>query len=418
VTRDELGRTAEPRGGLGRTAAQRPAPEAAVEVPRPLAQLAALGWRGLVIVAVGWLIVAALVRLRIVVLPVIIALLLTTLLAPAAEWLRRRGAPRLLAAWVVLIGSLAVLIGVVSLLAPQVGAEMDELGRRLQQGFEQVLTWLVEGPLDLTREQINRYVERAFEAARSNSGVITSGVLTGAVKAAEVIAGIILTLVLVFFFLKDGDVFASWIERQAAPDHRHHMRAIGQRSWSALSSYVRGTAVIALVDAVLIGIALLVIGVPLVVPLVVLTFFAGFFPLVGAVTAGAFAALVALVSGGPLDALFVAGAVTLIQQVEGDVLQPVVLGRAVRLHPVVILLALTSGAVLAGIAGAFLAVPLTAVATSVGSYLRGTRPQNSGTGSAGPQGGEGTGSAGPQGGEGTGSARLQDKRTEGPRTES
>ena len=150
MTREGLGRTAEEREGLGRTAEEPPPRDAAVAVPRPLAQLAALGWRGLVILAVGWLIVAALVRLRVVVLPVIIALLLTTLLAPAGEWLRRRGAPPLVAAWAVLLGSLAVLVGVVSLLAPQVGAEMGELGRRLQQGFEQVLTWLVEGPLGLT----------------------------------------------------------------------------------------------------------------------------------------------------------------------------------------------------------------------------------------------------------------------------
>jgi putative heme transporter len=343
---------------------------AEVSVPRPLAHLAALAWRVLVIVAAAWVLVAVLVRLRVVVLPVIIALLITTLLSPGVDLLRRRGVPRLFSAWVVFLGALALVIGIVALLAPQVGTEIDELGRRLRQGSEQVLAWLVEGPLDLTREEINRYVERAIEAARSNTEVITSGVLTGAVKAAEAVAGLILTLVLVFFLLKDGDVFASWIERQVGPEQRDHVRAIGQRSWATLSSYVRGTAVIALVDAVLIGIALLVIGVPLVVPLMVLTFFAGFFPLVGAVMAGAVAALVALVSGGFLDALLVAGAVTLIQQVEGDVLQPVVLGRAVRLHPVVVLLSLTAGAVLAGIAGAFLAVPVTAVATTIGKYLR------------------------------------------------
>ena len=348
----------------------RPQP-AEVTVPRQLAHIAALAWRVLVIIAAAWVVVAVLVRLRVVVIPVIISLLITTLLSPAVESLRRRGVPRLLSAWAVFLGALALVAGVVAVLAPQIGSEIDELGRRLQQGFEEVLAWLVEGPLDLTRAEIDRYVQRAVEAARSNTGVITSGVLTGAIKAAEVVAGLILTLVLVFFLLKDGDVFTSWIQRQVRPEQRHHVRALGQRAWAALSSYVRGTAVIALVDAVLIGIALVVIGVPLVVPLMVLTFFGGFFPLVGAVLAGAVAALVALVSGGPLDALLVAGAVTLIQQVEGDVLQPVVLGRAVRLHPVVILLALTAGAVLAGIAGAFLAVPVTAVATAIGSYVRG-----------------------------------------------
>ncbi|MFN2488576.1 MAG: AI-2E family transporter [Actinomycetota bacterium] len=332
--------------------------------------MAALSWRFLVIVAAGWLIVMALVTLRIVVLPLIIALLISTLLGPPAAWLRAHAWPRLLAAWTVLFGSLLVLAALVTVLAPQVSSELGDLAQSARAGFEEVATWLVEGPLELTRDQVDRYVDRAVEQARSNSSIITSGVLTGAIAAAEAIAGAVLTLVLVFFFIKDGDDMLEWGLKQFPQGTREHARAVAHRAWDSMGAYIRGTAVIALVDAVLIGIALLVIGVPLVVPLMVLTFFGGFFPLIGAVLAGAIAALVALVTNGPLDAFLVAGAVTMIQQVEGDVLQPVVLGRAVRLHPVVILLALTAGAVLGGIAGAFLAVPVTAVATSVGSYAK------------------------------------------------
>jgi predicted PurR-regulated permease PerM len=346
--------------------------EREITVPRPLALLAALGWRLLVIGAAAWILVVILIRLRVVVLPVIVALMVTTLLAPVAGWLRIRGAPRLVAAWTVLGGSLLLIAGLVAILAPQVSAEGAELGARVRQGSEEVLTWLVEGPLDLTRAEIDRYIDRATEALRANSDVVTSGIVSGAVAAAEAVAGLLLIMVLVFFFLKDGDAINDWILRQFRPDQRPHASAVGVRAWRALSAYIRGTALIAFVDAVLIGIALLVIGVPLIIPLVVLTFFSAFLPLVGAVFAGAVAALVALVSSGPLDALLVVGVVTAIQQIEGDVLQPLVLGRAVRLHPIVVLLALTAGAVLAGIAGAFLAVPVTAVATSVGAYARGS----------------------------------------------
>ncbi|CAN5652736.1 AI-2E family transporter [soil metagenome] len=344
--------------------------QGAETVPRPFAAVSGLAWRFLVVAAAGYIILLLLVKLRVVVLPVIIALFISTLLVPLAAWLRGKGWPRLLATWTVLLGSLVLIAAVFALLAPQVSDELGELGQSVRSGSEQVLAWLVDGPLNLTRAQVDGYVDRAVSRLQENSSVLTSGVLTGAVVAAEAVAGAVLTLVLVFFFVKDGDNMFSWLTTQFGAGHRHHVQAVGARAWGAMSSYVRGTAVIALVDAILIGIALLVIGVPLVVPLMVLVFFGGFFPLVGAVLAGAVAALVALVTNGPFDALLVVGAVTIIQQVEGDVLQPVVLGRAVRLHPVVILLALTAGAVLGGIAGAFLAVPVTAVATSVGSYAR------------------------------------------------
>jgi predicted PurR-regulated permease PerM len=315
-------------------------------------------------------VVWALVRLRLVVIPVIIALLISTLLVPLSTRLRKRGWPRLLAAWAVFLGSLLLLAGIVTVLAPQVADELDQLGESVRRGSERVIAWLVDGPLNLTRAEVDNYVDQAIERMRQNASSLTSGVLAGAVVAAEVLAGILLVLVLVFFFVKDGDNIFAWITKQFRADHRHHVQEAGRRAWDAMGAYVRGTAVIALVDAVLIGIALLIIGVPLVLPLTVLTFFGAFFPLVGAVIAGAIAALVALVSTGPLDALLVVAAVTVIQQVEGDVLQPVVLGRAVKLHPVAILLALTAGAVVAGIAGAFLAVPVTAVATAIGRYTK------------------------------------------------
>ncbi|HEX2235062.1 MAG TPA: AI-2E family transporter [Actinomycetota bacterium] len=345
-------------------------PEGRVRLPRSLVAAGGVAWRVVAIAAAGWLVLWLLIKLRVVVLPAIVALLITTILQPLASWLRARGWPRLLAAWAVLLAALVVVGGVFGLLAPQVASELGEVGQRARQGFEDVVEWLAEGPLDLSRSEIDRYLDQALDQVGQNTSAITSGVVAGAVALGEAVAGALLTLVLVFFFVKDGDGMFEWLTDRLGARVRPHAREVGERAWRALGGYVRGTAVVAVVDAVVIGIGLLLIGVPLVMPLAVLTFFGGFFPLVGAVAAGALAALVALVTNGVVDALLVVALTTAVQQIEGDVLQPIVLARSVRLHPVVILLSLTAGAVLAGIAGAFLAVPVAAVATVVGGYFR------------------------------------------------
>ncbi|MBA2311599.1 MAG: AI-2E family transporter [Actinobacteria bacterium] len=340
-----------------------------------LVVVAAFSGRLLVIGAATAAVVYALVKLRLVVLPVIVALFLSTLLAPPAKWLARRGWPGLVATLTVLAAGVGIIAGLFFLLAPQVTSELGTLSSGLRAGSQQALNWLVDGPLNLTQSQVDRYIDRAAQQLQESSA-LTSGVLAGAIKIGEVIAGLLLTVVLVFFFVKDGEAMFGWTTSRFPEPARAHLTEAGQRVWTTLGAYVRGTALVALVDGVLIAVALLLIGVNLVVPLAVLTFFGGFFPLVGAVVAGAVAALVALVTNGPLDALLVAGSITVIQQVEGDVLQPLVLGRAVKLHPVVILLALTAGAVLAGIAGAFLAVPITATATVIGSYVKTERAKS------------------------------------------
>ena len=340
-----------------------------------LVVVAAYSGRLLVIGAATAVVVYALVKLRVVVLPVIVALFLSTLLAPPANRLVRQGWPRLVATLTVLVAGVAIIAGLFFLLAPQVTSEIGTLSSGLRAGSEQALNWLVDGPLNLTQSQVDRYIDQAAQQLQDSSA-LTSGVLAGAIKIGEVIAGLVLTVVLVFFFVKDGEAMFGWTTSRFREPTRTRLMEAGQRIWTTLGAYVRGTALVALVDGVLIAIALLLIGVNLVVPLAVLTFFGGFFPLVGAVVAGAVAALVALVTNGPLDALLVAGSITIIQQIEGDVLQPLVLARAVKLHPVVILLALTAGGVLAGIAGAFLAVPVTATATVIGSYIKAERAQS------------------------------------------
>ena len=331
---------------------------------------AGYGWRFLVVVAVAYVAMQVVTKLRLVILPVIAALFVTALLAPLAMRLKDRGWHPILATWTVMLATIALFVGLVMALAPSVADELDELGSRVEEGFDQVVVYLAQSPLDLSEAEVDRYIDQAIEQLQQNRDRITSGLLVGATKLAEFVTGFFLALVLVFFFVKDGPGMFDWFESQFPARNRRHVRAIGERVWASIGGYLRGIAITALVDATLIGIVLIVVGVPLVIPLIVLTFMGAFFPLVGAVVAGFIASLVALVTEGAVDAAIVAAATLVIQQVEGDVLQPVVMGRAVSLHPVVILLALAAGAILAGVIGAFLAVPVAAVAATVGNYVK------------------------------------------------
>lgn len=338
--------------------------------PSLLSVAAGYSWRFLLVVLVAWLVVQVLVKLKLVVLPVVAALFVTALLGPLAQKLKNKGWPPLAATWAVMLTAILLFVGLFAAIAPSVADELDDVGSSAKKGFEDVVDYLAESPLQLSKKEVDNYINQAGEQISANREKITAGVLSGAAKAVEFVTEFFLTLVLVFFFIKDGPDMFKWFESQFPSRNRRHVRAVGERAWAAIGAYLRGTAIIALVDAVLIAITLVIVGVPLVAPLAVLTFFGAFFPLIGAVAAGVVAALVALVTNGPLDALIVGGAILVIQQVEGDVLQPVVMGKSVRLHPVAILVALTAGAILAGVVGAFLAVPVAAVAASVGNYVK------------------------------------------------
>lgn len=324
----------------------------------------------LLIAAAVAAVVFVLVQLRLVVLPVIATLFVATVLAPVALWLRRHRWPAALAALTTMVLAVTFLGLVLAAIVPAVVDEFGNVGDSARQGLDEVLTWLTRGPLGLTEQDINEAVDRGIAQLRDSSDLIAGGVISGALLIGELIAGLLLVIVLLFFFLKDGDRIWRWLVALAPASSRADLDAIGQRAWSTLSGYVRGVSIIALIDAILIGIALTLIGVPLVVPLMVLTFFGAYIPLVGAVVAGGVAALVALVSVGPLAALLVVAVITIIQQLEGDLLYPVVVGQSIDLHPVAILLVLTGGVVVAGIIGALLAVPVAAVVWAVVSYLR------------------------------------------------
>lgn len=348
------------------------APDAAeVDQQRPPLAVAAERSLQLLLIAAALIVIAfVLVQLRLVVLPVIAALFLATALAPIARWLRAHRWPAALAALMTMVTAATVFAAVMTAILPAVAAQIGELGASARDGLDEALTWLTSGPIGVSERDVNQAVDQGLEQLRGSGDLIAGGVISGALLIGELIVGLLLAAILLFFFLKDGDRLWSWLVQLAPALRRRDVDEIGRRSWRTVGGYMRGISIVALIDAVLIGIALAVIGVPLVLPLMVLTFVAAFVPLVGAVIAGAFAALVALVTLGPLAALLVVAAITIIQQLEGDLIYPLVVGQAISLHPVAILLALTAGTVVAGIIGALLAVPVAAVTWTIVSYLR------------------------------------------------
>lgn len=339
-------------------------------VPPNLDRAAAVAWR-LLIIAVAVLAVGfVFLRLRLVVLPLIAALLIATLLQPPVQRLKEKRWPPALAAWTVYLPVLAALVAFGMFLVPQLADEFSELGDQFSQGVEQVRDYLTEGPFHFSDQQIDSALDRARESMAGDDGALTSRLVSGAMLVVEILAGIVLVLVLTFFFIKDGDEMAQWAVDQFDESIREDVRAMGGRAWEALRGYVKGSAIDGVIEATFTGVALAIIGIPLVLPIAVLFFFGAFFPLVGVFVAGAVAVLVALVAGGFSHALLTLAVVIATQQLEENVLQPIVLGRAVSLHPVVIMLALTGGGIIAGLMGAFLAVPVTAAATAMANEFK------------------------------------------------
>lgn len=317
--------------------------------------------------------------LLVVTLPLVIAIVLATLCVPPRNALVTRGLPRALATAIVVFGGIAALIAIFALIAPSFVEQIQALGPTLVEGREAALEWLRTGPLGLDVANVGDLVDRARSALGGGSGGegqsggssgIVGNVLSGVSTAGQFLAGLALMIVLLFFVVKDGDIMVDWFQGLLREHHRPTARALGSRAWSALSGYVRGTATIALADAFFIGVGLAIIGVPLVVPLAVLVFFGAFLPVIGGFLAGLIAVLVALADGGITAGLWTLGVILVVQQVEGNLLQPIIMRRAVALHPVVVLVALGAGAAQAGIIGAFLSVPIAAVLAAVGNELR------------------------------------------------
>ncbi|WP_433410694.1 AI-2E family transporter [Saccharomonospora azurea] len=344
-------------------------------VPKGLRVSAALSWRFLVVMAALYVVVWIVGYLSFVVVPVAIALLLAALLAPAVQRLTVL-MPKPLAAAVVLIGGLGVLGGLLTFVIIEFTGGLPELQNQLNRSLDQVKDWLINGPLHLRETQIVEFVNSAVEFLQKNQASIADSALTTAGTVGEILTGFLLTLFVLIFFLVNGEEIWQFLTRGIPEFARGRFDRAGRRGFASLVSYVRATAAVAVVDGVGIGIGLWIVGVPLVFPLATLVFLGAFIPIVGAVVTGAVAVLVALVTNGFVTALIVLAIVVGVMQLESHVLQPLLLGRAVRLHPLAVILAITAGMTTAGIPGALLSVPLLAVLNSgIKSLMHDREPQ-------------------------------------------
>ena len=352
------------RGVAGR--ARTGAVDASRLLPDWLRRLAVYCAAGLVVVLAGWVVLQVLLAVPLVTIVVVVALLLCALLRPLVPLVERTGAPAWLGALVALLALLTVVVGSLYWVAQRVLHQVDDLQQTLTSGIDDLRNLLTSPPLSLdpsavsqARDRLVEYVQQAAPSA-----------MTGATLLLQLLAGALLVVFVLFFLLKDGPGMWRWALRWVPARRRERTDGAGYRAWTTLTGYVHGMVFVAFVDALGIGGTLFLLGVPLAASLTVLTFLGAFVPIVGATVSGAVAVLVTLVTRGATEALIVLAVVLLVQQLEGNVLQPLVMGHAVKLHPVVIALAVTVGGLLAGIAGAVVAVPLVAVSYRVVDQLK------------------------------------------------
>jgi predicted PurR-regulated permease PerM len=343
-------------------------------VPPLIHKGAAWSWRLLVILGFGIAMIWVIARLQVIVVPVALALMVTALMIPAVDFLDRRGAPRGGAVALVLLSGIAIVGGLLSFVVSQFVTGLPGLVEQVTQSIESTRAWLIEGPAHLSKDQITNAGNSAIEALRNNQAKLTSGALSTAATVTEIITGALLVLFTLIFFLHGGRNIWQFVTKIFPENVQERVRDAGRAGFQSLIGYVRATFLVALVDAVGIGTGLAIMGVPLALPLASLVFLGAFIPLVGAVVAGFLAVVVALLAKGFVYALITLGLIIAIQQLEGHVLQPLVMGRAVSIHPLAVVLAIAAGAVLAGIVGALLAVPTVAFLNSAIRVLAAREP--------------------------------------------
>jgi predicted PurR-regulated permease PerM len=335
---------------------------------------AAWAWRllviGAAIVALLWVVK----KIEILVVPVALATMLAALLLPVVDFLDRRGAPRGGAVALVLLGGIATVGGILAFVVTQFVEGAPALVDQVSTSIKGVGDWLTQGPLHVNQEQIDSARKSAIEALQNNQEKLTSGALSTASTLTEIITGALLVLFTLIFVLHGGRNIYGFVTKIFPQDVRERVRDAGRAGFRSLIGYVRATFLVALVDAVGIGTGLAIMGIPLALPLASLVFLGAFIPLVGAVIAGFLAVVVALIAKGWVFALITLGLIIAVQQLEGHVLQPLVMGRAVSIHPLAIVLAIAGGGVLAGIVGALLAVPTVAFLNSAIRVLLASDP--------------------------------------------
>ncbi|MGR8008557.1 AI-2E family transporter [Streptomyces hypolithicus] len=345
-------------------------PDPAAAVPWGVRVAAEAGWRLLVLAGTLWVLMKVISAVQLVVLAFVAALLVTAMLQPTVARLRRLGLPRPLATAVTAVLGFVIMGLVGWFVVWQVMENADILSERVKDGIEELKRWLLNSPFHVTESQINDLADNLSDAVGTNTESITSAGLQGVTVVVEVLTGMLLAMFSTLFLLYDGKRIWHWTLKLVPAQARPGVAGAGPRAWRTLTAYVRGTVIVAMIDAIFIGLGLYFLEVPLAVPLAVFIFLFAFIPLVGAVVSGALAVVVALVTQGVGTALLVVIVVLAVQQLEGHVLQPFILGRAVRVHPLAVVLAVAVGGLVAGIGGAVVAVPLVAVINTVVGYLR------------------------------------------------
>lgn len=337
-------------------------------------RMAAYSWRLLVIGAAGLALISVLVRLRVVLFPIILATFLAVILTPVADFLRRRGLPRIAAvalAFLVFFGGLG---GVIATIVPTVADELGDVGPTVTRATESAERWLVRD-VGVTEEGLENARNQVTSAVRRSASGSTGAILGGAIVVGEAIAGLLLSFFIAFFMVKDGHRFQAFVLDQAPNSRRELFRRMGARGWRTLGGYLRGSAVLGIVESTIIGIAMAISGASLIPAVMALTFFGAFIPFVGAVASGVLAFAVTLVTAGVGPALIVGIVALVVQQLDNDFLAPVVFGKALNLHPVAILLGVSTGAALGGLPGAVLAVPVTALVVNLTAEARDYRTE-------------------------------------------
>ncbi|WP_030774567.1 AI-2E family transporter [Streptomyces sp. NRRL F-2664] len=352
-------------------------PEPASVIPWGMRVAAEASWRLLLLAGMLWVLMKVISEVRLVVLAFAAAMLVTAMLQPFVVRLRRLGMPRGPATAVTAVLGFVV-IGLVGwFVVWQVMENLDDLSDRVRDGIDELKLWALDSPFHVTEKQINDIAKNLSETIGTNTEQITSAGLQGVTVLVEILTGMLLAMFSTLFLLYDGKRIWNWALGLVPAAARAGVAGAGPRAWRTLTAYVRGTVIVALIDAIFIGLGLYVLDVPMAVPLAVFIFLFAFIPLVGAVISGALAVVVALVTQGVFTALMALLVVLAVQQIEGHVLQPFILGRAVRVHPLAVVLAVAAGGMVAGIGGAVVAVPLVAVTNTVVGYLRAySRDQN------------------------------------------
>ena len=373
-----------PAGPAGYTTAVLPTrPDPAHAVPWGVRVAAEAGWRLLVLAGTVWVLMRIISAVQLVVLAFVASLLITALLQPTVARLRRYGVPRGPAtALTALFGF--VVIGLIGWFVTwQVMENIDHLAGQIQDGIDELRNWLLNSPFHVTDKQINEIAKNLREAVGANTEQITSAGLEGVTVVVEALTGILLAVFSTLFLLYDGKRIWEWSLKLVPAAARPGVAGAGPAAWRTLTAYVRGTVIVALIDAIFIGLGIYFLDVPMAVPLAVFIFLFSFIPLVGAVVSGALAVVVGLVTQGVFTGVMVLVVVLAVQQIEGHILQPFILGRAVRVHPLAVVLSVAAGGMVAGIGGAVVAVPLVAVSNTIVGYLR-AYSQEAALRSAGP----------------------------------